>query len=155
MVFHILVCFSYGEGEGENMKWQTEIIIFIICLNLSTGLVVELGAPGTDYASPVIPENATDYEGHYNATEIAQDWSSRPLANVPILGDIYYGFQTFFRLISYVFVGFPTFLYSLGDNFITDEAGLNAYHAIAGVIGALFFVVMSFYIVWYISGREL
>ena len=137
------------------MKWQTEIIIFICCLNLATGLVVELNAPGTDYVSPVSPESPEDYEAHYNVTEIGKGWSSRPLANVPILGDIYYGFQTFFRLVSYVFVGFPAFLYSLGDNFITDQAGLNAYHSIAIVVGALFFVVMAFYIVWFISGRDL
>jgi len=137
------------------VKWQTNIIIFVICLNVATGLICELNAPGTEYVNPSNPEEFEDYESHYNATEIAQGWSSNPLNSVPLLGDIYYGFQTFFRLVSYVFVGFPTFLYSLGDYFITDQAGLDAYHLVAGAVTAMFFVVMALYIVWFISGREL
>lgn len=137
------------------MKWETEIIIFVMCLNLSTGLIVELGAPGTDYVSPVSSENASDYEGHYNITEIAKGWETSRINQYGLLGDVVYAFNTFFRLVSYVFVGFPVFLYSLGDNFLTDEAGIIAYHSICVAIGALFFVVMAFYIVWFISGREL
>lgn len=136
------------------MKWQTEIILFIIALNLATGLVCELHAPGTEYVYPSNPESTTDYEGHYNASEIAEGWTSRPFSGIPLIGDIFYGFQTFFRLVSYVFVGFPTFLYTFGDYFITDPAGLGAYHLIVGSITAMFFVVMAFYVVWFISGRE-
>ena len=144
-----------GAKEGDNVKWQTNIIIFVICLNIATGLVCELNAPGTEYVYPSDPETLEDYEGHYNLTEIAEEWKSDPLSNVPLLGDIYYGFQTFFRLVSYVFVGFPTFLYSLGDYFITDATALAAYHIFTGGITAMFFVVMAFYIVWFISGRDL
>lgn len=135
------------------MKWQTEIILFIICLNLATGVVTELGIPGTSAVSPSPQADASDYESHFDVEEVAE-WKSQPFSGIPILGDVYFAFSTFSRMVSYIFVGFPVFLYSLGDNFITDPEGLVAFQIIAGAIGALFAVVMCLFLLWFISGRE-
>ena len=136
------------------MKWQSEIILVIICLNLATGLVVELSVPGTSYVSPSPTGNATDYPSQFNATEIAKGWSFPPTIGIPVIGDIWSGFSFLVRMITYVFVGFPIFLQTLGDNYITDPSGLAAWTSISTVILALFAVVMAFYFVWFISGRD-
>lgn len=136
------------------MKWQSEIILVIICLNLATGLVVELSIPGTDYVSPSPTGNSSDYSSHFNATEIAQGWSFPPTIGIPVIGDIWSGFSFLVRMITYVFVGFPIFLQTMGDNYITDSSGLAAWNSISMVILALFAVVMALYFVWFISGRD-
>ena len=136
------------------MKWQSEIILFVICLNLATGLVVELGLPGTAYVSPSPTSDAEDYESHFNATEIAEGWTFPPTVAIPIVGDIWSGFSFLTRMITYVIAGFPLFLQYLGDSFITDASAQTAWTAISTVLVALFAVAMATYFIWFISGRD-
>ena len=138
------------------MKWQSEIIIFIIFLNLATGLATapELGFPGTTYVQPGQATNASQYESQFNATEIAKGWSFPPTIGIPVIGDIWSGFSFLVRMITYTIVGFPLFLGYLGDSFITDAAALAAWNIIKTVIVACFSVMMALYFVWFISGRD-
>ena len=136
------------------MKWQSEIIIFIICLNLATGMVIELALPGTAYVMPSNPTNASEYEAHYNATQIAEGWSFPPSLGVPMFGDIWSGFSFLVRMITYTLVGFPLFLGWLGDSFITDASALTAWNIIKTAILAMFSVFMALFFVWFISGRD-
>lgn len=136
------------------MKWQSAIILFVICLNLATGLVIELGMPGTAYISPSNPSSASEYESQWNATEIAEDWTLPPTLGIPIVGDIWSGFSFLTRLITYVIVGFPLFLGWVGDWFVTGSEAMVAWNVLKATIVALFSVVMATYFIWFISGRD-
>lgn len=136
------------------MKWQSEIMFFVICLNLATGLVVELGLPGTDYVNPSNPTNASEYESHFNASEIAEGWTFPPTVSIPIIGDIWSGFSFLVRLVTYVIVGFPLFLGWIGDSFLIGAEAVTAWNILKTTLIAIFSVVMAMYFVWFISGRD-
>ena len=66
------------------MKVQYEILLFIFCLNLTVGAAMALGVPGTEYVSPAATDvNATEYEEHFNATDIAGQWEQSPFSGIP------------------------------------------------------------------------
>ena len=136
------------------MKWQSEIIFFVICLNLATGLVMELNVAGTDIVAPSNPTNASEYEEHFNATEIAGGWTFPPTVAIPIIGDIWSGFSFLARMVTYVIVGFPLFLGWLGDSFIIGAEALAAWNILKTTILAVFSIVMAMYFIWFISGRD-
>lgn len=144
------------------MKWQSEIMFFVICLNLATGLVLELNVAGVDQtvgepASGIAPHpstNTSEYEGHFNATEIAEGWTFPPTIAIPIIGDIWSGFSFLARLVTYVIVGFPLFLGWLGDSFIIGAESLAAWNILKTTVLAVFSIVMAMYFIWFISGRD-
>ena len=139
------------------MKWQSEFILFILCLNLATGLTMELQLPGAGKATPVpspMGSNATAYPEQFNATEMAKGWTFPPTIGIPVIGDIWSGFGFLTRLITYVLVGFPLFLTWLGDSFLVGGEALAAWNIIKTVILALFSVVMATFFIWFISGRD-
>lgn len=81
------------------MKIQFKILLFIACLNLAFGLVVGLALPGTEWVlsdsdSPLADQaNATVYEAHFNATDISSRWGENIISGIPIIGDIFSGFN--------------------------------------------------------------
>ena len=140
------------------MKWQGEFILFIICLNLATGLTMELALPGTSQVSTIgspLGSNATDYPEQFNATEVAEGWDFPPTIGLPVVGDIWSGFGFLTRMISYVLVGFPLFLTWLGDSFLVGAETVAAWNILKTVILALFSVVMVTFFIWFISGRDI
>jgi len=132
---------------------QFQILIFVVCLNLSTGMIIELNLPGTEYVQASSPSNVTEYPEYFNATEVAESWESTPFSGIPIVGDIFSGFQFLFRNLQYLFVGFPMFLAWVGDAFIVDASALTAFNTIVAVLYALFSVTMSIFVIEFIAGR--
>ena len=136
------------------MRAQFQILLFIVCLNLASGLVIELQLPGTERVeSPYKPSNVTGYPTHFNATEVADAWESTPFLGIPLVGDIFSGFQFLFRNLQYLFVGFPMFLAWAGDTFIIDRSAFDTYQTIVAVLYALFSVTMAIFAIEFISGR--
>ena len=135
------------------MRVQFQILIFVACLNLATGMVIELSLPGTEYVQPSNPSNVTEYQEHFNATEVAESWESTPFSGIPIVGDIFSGFQFMFRNVQYLIAGFPMFLSWIGSSFITDPLALTAYNTIIAVLYAVFCITMSVFVIEFISGR--
>lgn len=137
------------------MKIQFQIMLFMICLNLATGMAMELGNLGAVPLGDVQatnPGNSSDYESHFNATEVAKKWTWTDYG-VPILGDIFSAFDIVFRTIEYVIAGFPLFLMWIGETFIVDATALLAYNIVVGTLSALFYILMFFYAIEFISGR--
>jgi len=131
------------------------ILLFIVCLNLATGLVRELGLAGTEYASPTPASNSSDYEGHFSATETAEGWQATPYSGIPVVGDIFSAFQLAWRCIQYLFAGFPLFLQWLGDTFIVDSAARAAYNVVVYALVAIQAILGTLFVVEFISGRQL
>lgn len=135
------------------MKIQFQILLFIACLNLATGMIVALALPGTEYVHAANPTNSSEYESHFNATETAENWRATPFSGIPIIGDIFSGFHFLWRNLQYLIDGFPMLLTWLSDTFIVDASAKNAFVIIANVMRALFAVLMSVFVIEFISGR--
>lgn len=135
------------------MRLQFQILLFIACLNLATGMVIALGLPGTDYVQAQNPSNASEYEEHFNATEIAEGWGATPYSGIPIVGDIFTGFHFFFRNIQYLLDGFPMFLTWISDTYIIDATAKTSFSIIANVLRAIFAILMTMLLIEFISGR--
>ena len=135
------------------MKVQFKILLFIVCLNLATGMVIELSLPGTEYVTPSNPSNRTEYEEHFNATETVEGWQATPFSGIPVVGDIFSGLQMFWRCMQYLIAGFPLFLVWIGDSFIIDASARLAYDVIVGVLIGIQAILMTVFALEYISGR--
>jgi len=116
-------------------------------------MVIELNLAGTEYVQASNPSNVTEYADHFNATEVAGSWESTPFSGIPIVGDIFSAFQFLYRNLQYLFLGFPMFLAWIGDAFIVDATALTAYNTIVTVLGAVFAVTMSIFVIEFIGGR--
>lgn len=135
------------------MKTQFKILIFMMCLNLSVGIAIGLAVPGTEYVQPSNPSNTSEYEEHFNATAIAEGWQATPFSGIPVIGDIFSGFNFLFQNIQYLLDGFPMFLTWLSDTYITDASARTAFLIITMALRAIFAVLMSVMAIEFISGR--
>lgn len=135
------------------MRIQFQILLFILCLNLATGLVISLSLPGTEYVQSQSPGEPTDYESHFNATDIGEKWQYPSNFGLPFFGDIIGGFTFLFQNVHFLIDGFPILLTWVSDSYITDASGRNAFSIIANVLRAIYAVLMSMWFIEYIGGR--
>lgn len=135
------------------MKVQFQILLFMICLNLSVGLVLALELPGTEYVEMHPSTNTTDYESHFNATQIAEDWGATPFAGIPVIGDIFSGFQFLYRNFQYLVDGFPMFLDWVSFSFIGDADARASFLLIQWALRGVYAVSISIFVIEFISGR--
>lgn len=110
--------------------------------------------PGTEYVSATTGgTDATEYEQHFNATEIAHGWSATPFSGIPVIGDIFGGFNFFWQTIGYIIDGFPTLLVWIGDSLIGTSEGQIAFMVIANIIRATQALLIVTFLIEFISGR--
>jgi hypothetical protein len=129
-------------------------LLYLFCINLSLGLIVGIGLAGTEYNNPLAPEiDAEEYEGHFNSTELAEGWAGSPFSGIPIVGDIFAGFNFLWQNIQYLVDGLPMLLTLIGDTYITDATGLLAFNVVANVLRGIFALLISMFLVEFISGR--
>ena len=137
------------------MKVQFQALVFFACLNLATGLIIALGLPGTEYVQAVNPSNASEYEEHFNATEVAEGWAATPFSGIPVIGDIFSGFQFLWRNLQYLIDGFPMFLTWMSDTYITSSDARSAFNIIANALRAVYAILISVLVIEFITGRYL
>lgn len=135
------------------MKVQMQILLFIVCLNISSGLIVALNVPGNEDVQISPATDVDEYSSHFNSTEVAEGWGATLIQGIPIIGDIFSMFQTMFRCFQYLIVGFPMFLNWLGDNFILDASARTSYDSIVLALYGIFSVSMTILFIEFISGR--
>ncbi len=137
------------------MRIQWEILLFIFCLNLAIGLTIQLGFAGVSFVSPAQPGvNATEYESHFNSTKIAIGWAATPFSGIPLIGDIFAGFNFLYQNLGYLIDGFPILLGWIKDSFITDDTGRLVFDVLANALRALYALLISMFLIEYISGRN-
>jgi len=116
-----------------------------------------LSLPATEYVQASTPtnvtDNATEYEEHYNATDIADRWSATPFSGIPIIGDIFSAFNFLFQNIQYLLDGFPMFLGWVSDTYIIDATARSSFTIIQNVLRAIYAILMSILVVEFIGGR--
>jgi len=136
------------------MKLGFKIVIYILILNVVSGLVYSLSVPGTQYSySMTGTGNAAEYEQRLNATEFMEKQQPGIIAELPFLGNIYGTIMMLWNALKFVIVGFPLMLSQLGG-FIPDEAGRTSYGYICGVIGAVFSLIIFGWLFQIITGRQ-
>lgn len=136
------------------IRLQWELLLYIFVLNLVVGLVIVLGVPGTEYVNPVgDPVDASAVEGHFNATKIATGWSATPFSGIPLVGDIFAGFTFLVQDLGYLIDGFPSLLTHISNTYIVDVDGQFAFSVIANVLRAIYALLISMFLIEFISGR--
>ena len=135
------------------MKVQFQILLFMCCLNLGALLVFNLGLAGTEYLEGSSPIEIDEYETHFNASEISASWGAVHLYGIPVIGDIFSGFQFLFRNLQYLLDGFPMFLNWISDSFIVDAQAKTSFNVIMLALRGMFAITMSMFVIEFISGR--
>ncbi|MFA5365386.1 MAG: hypothetical protein WC325_09435 [Candidatus Bathyarchaeia archaeon] len=129
-------------------------MLFLFCLNLAIGVAVSLNIPGTVYVRAAYNGmNVTEYEAHFNSTEIATGWQGSPFSGIPMIGDIFAGFNFLWQNIAYLVDGFPALLTYIDNSFITTSEGHVAFYVIEGVLRAIYALLISMFLIEFISGR--
>lgn len=144
------------------MRVQFQLLIFIICLNLATGMVMALTLPGTAYTTAIEGTpggNITDYEERFNATEISTEWKPGGVLDyIPLIGDLLSGFYFFVTdILPFMLDGFPMLLTWIANTYIAerDVASYSAFTVIANVLRAVYAVMLAIFVIEFISGRRL
>ena len=136
------------------MKLQFQVLLFVVCLNLATGLVIGLGLPGTEYVSPARPGvTAEEYEAHFNGTETVEGWQA-VVYDIPIIGDIFAGLSFLWNNFRYLIDGFPMLLTWMSDTYIVDVGTQTAFTYVSGALRALYAIMVTVLAIEFISGRE-
>lgn len=131
------------------------MLLFIFCLNLAIGLAITLNLPGTtNVRAAYNGVNATEYEEHFNSTEIATGWQGSPFSGIPMIGDIFAGFNFLWQNIKYLVDGFPALLTYIDNSFITTTEGHVAFLVIVNVLRAIYALLVVMFLIEFISGRS-
>lgn len=114
------------------------------------GLIIILQFPGTvvngvnPLSSPIV---ASDYEAHFNSSEILGDTSWNPL------GDVWTAYNYIQSTFRYLIDGFPTMLDWIRDSYITDPSGVTVFNVFAWVLRGIYALLMITFFIEFISGR--
>lgn len=136
------------------MKLGFKLVIYILILNIVSGLVYSLTVPGSSYSYAMTGTgNTTEYEQRLNSTEFMEKQQPGIISQLPFLGNIYGTIMMLWNAIKFVIIGFPLMLAQLGG-FITDESGRTAYNIICGAIGAVFSLIIFGWLFQIITGRQ-
>lgn len=110
--------------------------------------------PGTLYVKAAY-ENVTpeEYEAHFNSTAIASGWEGSPFSGIPMIGDIFAGFNFLWQNIKYLIDGFPALLTYIDNSFITSSEGHIAFLIITNALRAVYALLITMFLIEFISGR--
>ena len=135
------------------MRVQWELLLGLFIINLSIGVVMGLALPGTAYVAVPSGVNATEYEQHFNSSEIATNWGGTPFSGIPVIGDIFAGFSFIYQNIQYLIDGLPKLLLWVQECFITDTNGQLAFAVVANALRAIYALLIVMFLIEFISGR--
>lgn len=129
------------------------MVLFMLCLNIASGLYYSLGIAGSQYSNPIQNSgNPSDYSDRFDPDKIMPSQPS-VLSYFPYLGIVYQGLMPLYNAIMFVFFGFPQFLLQFGG-LIQDPLARSGYITIIGAIGAIEFMVMASWIYQLVTGRQ-
>jgi len=136
------------------MRIGTQLVMFLVILNLVSGLMYTLNVPGTAYSN-ILPGvgNATDYSTRFNASEFMESTQPEVSSVLTYVGHIWSGLQLVWNAIRFVVMGFPTMLEQIGGQ-IQDPAASVAFTKISHVLYAIFSFVFFFWLFQLLTGRE-
>lgn len=133
------------------MRIGFQAVMFIIILNLVTGLMYTLSVPGTGQSNILAggptAENITE---RFNASAFHEPETS---TLITFVGHIWSALTTMWVAIRFVIAGFPAMLWQIGTQ-IEDPVTKVAFTSIAGVLFAVFSVVIFVWVFQLLTGRD-
>jgi hypothetical protein len=117
-----------------------------------------LALPGTTVVAsgPVLDSSQADqYQEQFNASRIVASWGATPFSGIPVIGDIFAGFNFMWQNVQYILNGLPMFLQYLSNTYITDIAAYNSFIIITYALEAIYAFLMVWFLIEFISGRIL
>jgi len=135
------------------LKTQWQILLYVLCFNLAIGVIVGVAVPGTAFFSPTTPLDTEEAEGQFDPEEV-MEWGSTPFSGIPLIGDIFAGFQFLISNFRFLIDGFPLLLEWMADSFgITGTTAEAPLLVITWTIRAVFTAMISIFLIEFISGR--
>lgn len=136
------------------MKLGFQIALFVLCLNLVSGLWYKLQVAGYNYSNPVTGAGeAEDYTDRFDPDKVMNQTQTNVITWLPFLGNIVVGLQMLWDAVGFIFAGFPALLFSYGSA-IGDPSARAAYELFCGVIGAVTSFITVLWIIQIFSGRQ-
>ena len=138
------------------MRTQWEVLLGFFIINLSVGLVMGLALPGTTVVAngPVLDSNqSAQYQEQFNASRIVASWGATPFSGIPVIGDIFAGFNFMWQNVQYLLNGFPMFLQYIAQTYITDLDAYNSFIIISYALEAIYAFLIVWFLIEFISGR--
>jgi hypothetical protein len=140
------------------VKVGFQIVLFIIILNLVSGLIYQEQVAGTQNANFLQSnDNGTSYQNQFNpsamvnATTTSSSWISIPFASWVM--QIAQAVITLWNAITVVVTGFPHVLSNIAD-MIPDTNGQSTFNAIATVIIGIESFLAFMWIFEVVTGRD-
>ena len=136
------------------MKIGFQIVLFLLILNIVSGLAFQLNVPGTQY-SHAIPGTGDpeDYEDRFNAGKMLNETQPGAWAEFPFLGNVFGTIMMLWNGLNFIIMGFPALLERYAG-FIPEVGGRTAFSAITLVLRAIFSFVIFGWIFQILTGRE-
>lgn len=137
------------------MRIQTQVIFFVLCVNVAVIIVLHLNIPGVEYASGLSGGlgSIVELNKQFNVSEALGGIGVNPVLG--ILDLLWNGFQLLSGYILYFFFGFFIVLQWFGPLFVQDSAGLLAYNFITDILAIVFGALITLWIVEIATGRQL
>ncbi len=137
------------------MRVQTQILFYVLCINVASIIAVTLQVPGVAYSQNMSTGlgSLEDIVGKFNATDVGSRFSQNPLLG--FLDTVVGAANFIFATVPYLFFGYAIILQWIGAVFIQDAAGQTAYNVLVDALVAVFSFLMFVWFVEIISGRQL
>lgn len=137
------------------MRIGYQIILYMLILNLVSGLVYQLGIPGTNYANVLntgTEANSTNYAEEFNSTELLE--RTDPQFSITNVADyVFSGLFLLYSAIRSITIGFPDLVNTVAYS-IPDADGRNAVLAISSVLYAAFAFLIFLWLFQLITNRR-
>jgi len=131
-----------------------QIVLFMLCLNLASGLYYQLGIAGSSYSNPLTGTgNSSDYSSRFDPDKVMNQTQPNISMGLPFLEQTYGALMTLWNSISFIIIGFPQLLWQFGG-LISDPTARLGYQAIIGCIGAVESFVIGLWLYQLITGRQ-
>jgi len=135
------------------MRIGFQFVLYIIILNLVSGLVYSLNVPGVEYTTPPIGTgNATDYEEKFNPEFLILGISMAPLLAIPFVGHFLAFALIVWSAVSFIVMGFPQMLEGYAS-FIGDPVAQTALTGVCWVLRGVFSFIIFMWLYQLITGR--
>jgi hypothetical protein len=137
------------------MRMQTQAIFYMFCVNIAILIVLNLNVPGVEYAQNLGASaiSMVQISNAFNVTALTEKWNANWFSAV--FDFLVSGITFLIAVIPFALFGFAAVLMWFGPLLIQDTAGLTAYNMLIGFLGVMFGILIFFWIVEVVTGRQL
>ena len=133
------------------MRIGFQVVLFILILNLTTGLMYQTSVPGTAYSNVLTgtpsSENITE---RFNASSLI---NPEPSMTITFVGHLLAALNAMWMAIRMVVVGFPDMLAQIAGS-IPDPSARATFTSISYVLYGVFSIIIFMWVFQLVTGRQ-